>query len=489
MEEVNLIFPNQLFEESPLLVNGFDNYLWESNLHFTHYKFHKKKLLLHRASMKFYEDHLNSKNINVNYLEVSEYPKLKNIFKLLIDKNIEKINTYDPVDYLLERRLKRYSEEYNININYLNNPNFLSNQSDLKELFTEKRYYLTKFYIKQRKRFNILTEGDSPVGGKWSYDAENRKKLPKDHITPIIPNIPKNKYILEATDYANKHFPNNYGDTNNFNYPITFNDAEDSFINFLEKRMNLFGDYEDAIAKNEEFIYHSILTPALNIGLINPDKIIKLTLEYHNKYNYPLNSLEGFIRQVIGWREFMMGIYKRESVKIRTTNYYNFNNKLPNAFYTSETGIAPLDDTIKKVLKNAYNHHIERLMVIGNFMVLCEIDPDEIYKWFMELYIDAYDWVMVPNVYSMSQYSDGGLVTTKPYISGSNYIRKMSDYKKGDWCEIWDSLYWRFIHKYQDKFAKNPRMSMMINLVNKKSSEDIDNYYKTAENYLSKLHK
>lgn len=485
-KSITLIFPNQLFEDNPAIIKDRQIYLWECNLHFTHFNFHKKKLLLHRASMKFYESYLE--DYYVKYLEFNDYPKLESIFQELDKNNIKEIHFVDPIDYLLEKRLDRYSKEYSIKLIKYDNPNFYCDEDTLNKLFTEKKYFLTKFYIKQRKRLNVLVDGDSPIGGKWSFDAENRKKLPRNHQPPIIPDIPKNKYIDEAKEYVLSNFPDNYGNIEYFNYPITFKDSENSFINFLENRMNLFGDYEDAISKNEDFIYHSLLTPALNIGLVNPNKIIELTLEYHKKYDYSLNSLEGFIRQIIGWREFMMGVYKRENVIMRNGNYWDFSNKMPDKFYTSSTGIDPVDNTIKKLLNNSYNHHIERLMILGNFMLLCEIHPNEIYKWFMELYIDAYDWVMVPNVYGMSQYSDGGLITTKPYVSGSNYVRKMSDYKKGDWCEVWDSLYWRFIHKYQEKFKRNPRMSMMINLANKKGSEKIDEYYKISEIFINKLY-
>lgn len=230
-----------------------------------------------------------------------------------------------------------------------------------------------------------------------------------------------------------------------------------------------------------------MLTPALNIGLLTPQQIIDKTFDFHKQLNYPLNSLEGFIRQIIGWREFMRGIYLREGVKQRTTNTWGLTRKIPNSFYNGTTGIEPIDQTIKKILETGYAHHIERLMVLGNFMHLCEFDPDEVYRWFMELFIDAYDWVMVPNIYGMSQYADGGLMTTKPYVSGSNYILKMSDYTKGPWCEVWDGLYWRYIDQHKELFAKNPRMSMIVNLVKKMEVQKLKTHRNNAENFLNSL--
>jgi deoxyribodipyrimidine photolyase-related protein len=188
-------------------------------------------------------------------------------------------------------------------------------------------------------------------------------------------------------------------------------------------------------------LYHSVLTPMLNIGLLQPQQIISAALDFAAKNDVPLNSLEGFVRQIMGWREFIRIVYEREGCKQRTTNYWGFTRKIPACFYDGTTGIVPIDNVIKKVLQSGYNHHIERLMVLGNFMLLCEFDPKKVHQWFMEMYVDAYDWVMVPNVYGMTQFADGGLMTTKPYISGSNYLMKMSDYAKGSWQEIWDGLF------------------------------------------------
>ena len=225
----------------------------------------------------------------------------------------------------------------------------------------------------------------------------------------------------------------------------------------------------------------------LNTGLLTPQDVIDKIFQFTERNNVPLNSLEGFIRQIIGWREYMRAIYFLEGVNQRTSNYFNFNKNLPEVFYTATTGIEPVDNTINKLLKSAYSHHIERLMILGNFMLLCEINPTEIFNWFMEMYIDSYDWVMVPNVYGMSQYADGGLICTKPYISSSNYIRKMSNYKKGEWCEIWDSLYWRFLHKHKNKLDKNPRMGLMYSQLDKMDSEKLQKYLDTASKYLNGL--
>ncbi|MCU0375741.1 MAG: hypothetical protein MUF24_10570 [Chitinophagaceae bacterium] len=219
----------------------------------------------------------------------------------------------------------------------------------------------------------------------------------------------------------------------------------------------------------------------------NAEEVIEATLQYAATHQVPLNSLEGFVRQIVGWREFIRLVYHLEGRKQRTQNYWQFTRKIPPSFWKGETGIAPVDIVIKKLLKTAYNHHIERLMVLGNFFLLCEFDPDEVYRWFMEMYIDAYDWVMVPNIYGMTQFADGGLMTTKPYISGSNYLMKMGDWPKGDWQKVWDGLFWRFMHVHRTFFLQNPRLGMLVKTFDKMSAEKQEAHLKAAEDFLTKL--
>jgi deoxyribodipyrimidine photolyase-related protein len=227
-----------------------------------------------------------------------------------------------------------------------------------------------------------------------------------------------------------------------------------------------------------------VLTPALNIGLITPSEVLRITLDFAKENNIPINSLEGFIRQIMGWREYIRAIYELEGVKQRNSNFFELGRRIPESFYNATTGIEPIDDTIRKVLSTAFTHHIERLMILGNFMLLSEFHPNEVYKWFMEMFIDAYDWVMVPNVYGMSQYADGGLICTKPYISSSNYILKMSNYKKGEWSEIWDSLYWRFLYNHKEKLTDNPRMSMMLRTLEKIDIKKIESFIKKGDLFI-----
>ena len=489
MEEVNIIFPNQLFENSPLFNYKVKTYLIEEFLFFKQYKFHKKKIFFHRVSMKKYFNYCLKYFDEVEYINSSD--KNSDI-TVLLDKlsrsNVKKINYIDPCDNWLEKRINNVDS---IKLNRIESLQFLNTDTENQVFFnpSKKKYFQTSFYKLQRKKMNILMIGDNPKGNKWTYDDENRKKYPKSKTPPNIKYQEENKeFYEEGINYVNTHFGENYGILNStISYPTDFTSAKDWFNDFLNERFAEFGDYEDAIVEKEAILNHSLLSPLINSGLLTPKYVIDELNKYGIKKNIPINSFEGIVRQIIGWREFIRGIYVVKGSVERTRNYWNFDKNMPKAFYSATTGVKPIDDCIKKVNNNAYLHHIERLMVIGNFMFLCEIQPDDVYKWFMEFFIDSYDWVMVPNVYGMSQFADGGLMSTKPYISSSNYIMKMSDYKKGEWQKIWDGLYWRFIYKNQSFFKSNPRLSMMVRTLNKMDKQKLESHLKTAEEYLSKL--
>lgn len=487
--QISLVFPHQLFRENPALQKGQAVWLIEDELFFKQYAFHCQKLILHRASMRFYQDFLEQKGFDCQYVEAKAASELSDIFADWKNNDITDVQLCDPTDYLLRRRIKRYAEKQGITLHWEANPNFVSPLNWLTEtLKNTKNYRMHSFYMEQRKRMQILVdEDDKPIGGKWSFDSANRKKLPKGMDLPDIYRPESNAYVREAKDYVAENFPQAWGGAEHFAYACTFEEADNALADFLENRMANFGDYEDAIEPEAHYLFHSVLTPYLNTGLLQAQEVLAATLQAHEEKGYPLNCLEGFVRQIIGWREYMRGIYELEGSFERTNNHFGFKRKIPQSFWEGTTGIEPIDKCIKKVQDTAYLHHIERLMILGNFMQLCEFDPDEVYRWFMELFIDAYDWVMVPNVYGMSQYADGGLITTKPYVSSSNYIRKMSRYKKGDWATTWDALYWRYIYEYKEHFEGNPRMAMMLSLVKRMKEEKLQAHLEQAEAFLAKL--
>ncbi|MEO3402366.1 cryptochrome/photolyase family protein [Mucilaginibacter sp. CAU 1740] len=495
---VTLIFPHQLFKDHPQVKPSRPVYLVEETLFFNHYNFNKKKLVLHRASMKFYADELSAKNINVNYIEAHDaLADVRKLVSALAKQGIKQIYYVDTADNWLEARLNSSCAKHDIALSKHHSPNFLNSADDVAGFFDKKKtYFQTDFYTAQRKQRNILLEPDGkPIGGKWTYDSENRLRFPKNGVVPLLDVPAENKYVQEARHYVDKSFANNYGTTTSpFGnlggfYPTTYHEAEQWLNNFLKQRLQNFGIYEDAMVANESFLYHSVLTPMLNIGLLNPQQVIDRALDIAADAEIPLNSLEGFIRQIMGWREFIHIVYEREGVKQRTKNYWGFKRKIPRSFWTGSTGIHPVDVVIKKALATGYTHHIERLMVMGNFFLLCEFDPDDVYRWFMEMYVDSYDWVMVPNTYGMTQFADGGLMTTKPYISGSNYLLKMGDWKKGPWQDIWDGLFWRFMHVHRHFFQQNPRLGMLVKTFDKMPAEKQKEHLQNAEKFLDQLDK
>ncbi len=472
--------------------------LIEEALFFRQFKFHRQKLVLHRASMQYYADFLREQGYTVYYVEAHEKAAdIRHAGALLTKEQIGKVRFCEPADDWLSRRLCRMLEKQGIAAEVFTTPAFLNTPVEAEAYFSRRKsYFQTDFYIAQRKQRGILLTADGgPVGGRWSYDADNREKFPKGEVVPVLPFPRENQYVKEARAYVAKHFNKNYGSieppfkNDDSFYPVTHAEAAEWLKHFLEERFKKFGIYEDAIVAQEKVLYHSVLSPLLNTGLLVPQQIVDEALQYARRHKIPVNSTEGFIRQIIGWREYIRIVYEREGRKQRTKNYWGFTRRIPAAFYTGQTGIDPVDVTIGKLNETAYTHHIERLMILGNFMLLCEFDPNEVYEWFMTMFIDAYDWVMVPNIYGMTQFADGGIMMTKPYISGSNYIKKMSNYKNGEWQATWDALFWRFMSVHRDFFGQNPRLGLLLKTWDKMPSARRKEHLDTAEKFLQTLDK
>lgn len=475
--EMTLIFPNQLYEAHPALHQGRPVTMIEDSRFFSP-AFHKKKLLLLRAAMQGYRRFLEKKRFEVHYVSSAEA-------KTFTPEKGTAIYFADLNDHELSRSMARLLRQHNCTGNEKASPGFLTPPDFIDDFFTgKKRYTMRQFYTRQRLRTGILVEKGKPAGGRWSFDIENRKKLPSRMHAPQLPSLPKTRLIDEAAAYVNANFAAAPGSTEGFNYPVIHDQARFWLSDFLAERFKDFGPYEDAMHRNEDHLFHSVLSSSLNCGLLTPGQVIDEAMEYCRTHQVPINSQEGFIRQIIGWREFMRAAYLKG---IETgANFWNHRRPMPSSFYDAATGIEPVDTVIRKVLRLAYCHHIERLMVLGNFMLLCEIDPAHVYRWFLEMFIDSYDWVMAPNVYGMSQYADGGTIVSKPYIASSNYIRKMSDYPKGQWQDIWNSLYWRFIHRHRG-ILNNQRMSVMTAYLNRIGKRELRTHLNRAGKFLDRL--
>ena len=486
-----ILFPHQLFEQNPLIEKADTIYLVEEWLYFKQFNFHQQKIFFHRASMKAYQSHLLSLNIKVEYIDsFNDLSDIRKLIAHLKSIGVDGFAYIDTTDQWLEQRMQKACEQHGVAAHKNNSPLFLLTSEENAHYFSgRKRMFQTDFYKNQRQQRNILMDTDKiPMGGKWTFDDENRLKYPKGKTPPPVHFLASNQLHDEAAQYVRQYFPDNYGNLNpQFIYPTNFADSKQWLKTFFATRFAAFGAYEDSIVTKEIFLHHGVLTPMLNVGLLTPQYVIDEALAYASAHDIPINSLEGFIRQILGWREFIRAVYELKGNEERTRNYWGFTRKIPASFWNGTTGIEPIDSTIKKILETGYCHHIERLMVLGNFMLLCEFDPNEVYRWFMGMFIDAYDWVMVPNVYGMSQFADGGLMSTKPYISGSNYLMKMSDYPKGDWQAVWDGLFWRFMHVHRDFFLRNPRLGMLVKTFDKMPEQKRQLHVNNADRFLDAL--
>jgi deoxyribodipyrimidine photolyase-related protein len=454
-----LVFPNQLFEEHPAFEHSDTFWLLEDELFFGQLPFHQKKLAFHRATMSYYAEYLRSKNKNVTYFRAKE-ASLGQIFEQL-KACTNHIMLVDPTDFLLEKRIRRNASQHQIGLHWLENPSFINSKQTNDQLFGSRmqRYFLADFYKKQRERLGILlNENRQPLGGRWSFDADNRKPLPKGMQLPIFPKY-ESPWAQLAQKEISSEFTENPGDPDLSNYPVTHQEAKTALDFFIASNLVHFGPYQDAFSTTSTFVFHSNLSTALNTGLLLPELVIHRVLEAFEQGKVSLESTEGFVRQVVGWREFIRAVYERVGVAQRTTNAMQHHRTLN---WTQLSQLGMFKAVNQKLQTHAYAHHIERLMLLGNFFFLAETDPDEVYAFFMSNFMDAYDWVMVPNVYGMSQYSDGGLMTTKPYFSGSNYLKKQGFKTDVESAALFDALFWHFVDKHQERLRKNMRTVQMV---------------------------
>ena len=463
-----LILGNQLFSIDNIKGLNPDKVFMAEDLGLSTYeKHHKLKILMIFSAMREKRDELISNNIDVDYSEIED-PDFDLTFEEKLKKSIKKNNiknlkVFEIEDKPFEKRIIDFSKKYDLTLTISPSPMFLIKREEFLELKgSSKVIRMGNFYKNVRKKLNILVdENQKPIGGKWSFDDENRKKIPKGLDIPDLLEMQISKYVEELKPIISKKFSNHPGKMDDIWIPFNRVEALKNLDYFITVKFDNFGTYEDAILSNDSFLFHSALSPSMNIGLITPQDVVDRVLDYTKQKEVPLNSVEGFLRQIIGWREFIRGIYQNYGDQQLESNFFNFSRSLKDTWYSGDTGIPPLDDAIKFSDRYGYTHHINRLMVISNLMTLTEIDPKNIYKWFMEMYLDSSEWVMVPNIFGMGSFADGGIFSTKPYVCGSNYLLKMSNYKKGEWCHTVDGLYWRFFEKNMSKLQNNPRLSFM----------------------------
>ncbi len=468
-----LVLGNQLFcEKKTRAIPACPVFMAESQDLCTHFKYHKHKIILFLSSMRSYAEALQERGLAVHYCRIEEDPESSFLDKLrgyLKKHPTDRLHVFEIEDKFFEKALSDFCRKHSIELIVHASSFFLTPRSEFKSYLDEvNKPWMKTFYERQRRRLDILLEPNGkPAGGKWSLDEDNRSKLPKGIELPESPSSPKTAFTETVIAAVDRYFPDHPGKSSDFWLPTTRKGALEWMSRFFETCFEGFGPYEDALSTRSPFVFHSVLSPLINLGLITPDEVVKAALR---PAKVPLNSKEGFIRQMIGWREFIGGIYQNFSEQQDKANFWGHERRLGKAWYNATTGIFPLDHAIQTVNRYGYCHHIERLMVLGNLFLLCEVEPRQVHRWFMELFVDSSDWVMGPNVYGMALFSDGGIFSTKPYICASNYLLKMSDYPKGPWCEEVDALFWSFLEKHSEFFSKNPRLNMLVKTYSKKEA-------------------
>ncbi len=449
--KIFVILPTQLFKEYKSLKEYDIVYLLEDP-YYINDKYHKQKLVIYIAALHYYYDYLSKKNINVKYIKFNHFD---------LDKIINNTTyMYNPIDYPL---VKKYNK-----VKFFNSPLFLTDKEDLhkyKSTTKDNKYSHAEFYKWQRKKLDILMNKDKPLYDIWSFDTENRQKFDKDYEELEIKTY-DNKYIKEAKNYISKYFPDNFGSIELIYYPITHTTAESHFKSFLINKLDYFGPVQDAISKDVIYGEHSNISVLLNIGLLTPEYVINKVLDYfyasRNKKNI-ISSVEGFIRQIIGWREYVRFIYYFHRDDLINSNYFKFTKKMPKSWYDATTSLPILNNMINKVNKYAYLHHIERLLIISNLALLNEIHPKEVYNWFMTCFIDATgEWIMIPNIQMGQHMSNNIKMMKRIYICSDNYIKKMSDYKKEDGLDEIHDLYKFFLKKNKNKLKHDYMLASQL---------------------------
>ncbi|MEO0732629.1 MAG: cryptochrome/photolyase family protein [Bacteroidota bacterium] len=491
-----LLLGDQLF---PTVHDDFDlknTVVWMAEDHelCTHYRYHKHKLILFLSAMRSFAADLEEKGLSVTYSQLNT----ATLGQSYLDRLVTFLDNHPRIDTLLGYQIEDAFFAHRVTdlvakrqLHYA--PRASAGFVTTREQFADynqraRKPHMARFYEEQRKRLDILLDGDGgPLHGKWSFDADNRKKLPKKYAVPDQPTYAWTEHTEAVVQLVDEHFADHPGKTDNFWLATTRRQALHQLDDFLKERFADFGPYEDAFEPDAPFLLHSVLSPYINMGLITAGEVTERTVAFALKNDVHYPSVEGFVRQVIGWREFIRGMYHEYTAEMQGTNFFGHKRKLTEHWWTGDTGVAPVDDAIQRAGKYGYLHHIERLMVMGNMMLLSEIHPDEVYRWFMEFFVDSADWVMVPNVYGMSQFADGGLFATKPYICGANYWSKMSSYsKKADWADTVDGLYWRFIDRKRGFMKRNPRLSMMVSLYDKMNEQKKTRLAAAAERWLAR---
>ena len=463
---------------------------------------HIQKIIGFFAAMRQFSKDLEDNNHKVTYFTINDEKNtqglIENITLLIKEHNIERFEYQFPDEYRLDKQLQEFCSSLSIDSKAYSTEHFYTERDDLGEFFKGKKQYLMEnFYRDMRKKQDVLMVGDQPEGGKWNYDKSNRNKWKEEVAIPAYKYFKNDvEAIVNDIQKANIKSMGNF-ETKTFPYPITRAQALDQLKYFCEELLVHFGDYQDAMHTDETYLFHSRLSFAMNLKLISPKDVIKTVLNYYHshKKEIDISQVEGFVRQILGWREYMRGMYWERMPDFKSENKLENQNKLPDFFWTGDTKMNCLKQSITNSLDNGYAHHIQRLMVTGNYALLTQTHPDDVDDWYLGIYVDAVEWVQLPNTRGMSQFADGGKIATKPYVSSGSYIHKMSNYCESchynkskkvedDACPF-NSLYWNFLDEKRTFLSNNYRMGMMYSVLDKMKPETIQQLKEKAQHIIA----
>lgn len=463
---------------------------------------HIQKVVGFFLAMRNFANSLQNQGHQVAYINLDDPDNTQSLtgnLSFLIEKeNFNRFEYLLPDEFRLDKQMQEFTQTISIPSQVFDSEHFLTSREFLSDFFKGKKTFLMEtFYREMRRKYNILMEGNEPLTGKWNYDQDNRNKFRDPLMLQEAKVFPKN--VSEITVLISKMKVETIGsiDEKKFDWPISREESLEVLDYFCEKLLDNFGEYQDAMYTGDAFLFHSRLSFSLNNKMLSPLEVVEKVEQYWfaNQDRINIAQVEGFIRQIIGWREYMRGVYWAKMPEYATLNFFGHNRKLPEFYWSGKTKMNCLKHSIGQSLEKSYAHHIQRLMVTGNFALLAGIHPDEVDQWYLGIYIDAIEWVEITNTRGMSQFADGGIVGTKPYVSSANYIDKMSDYCKG--CHYdkslkigekacpFNSLYWHFYHRNEDKLAKNPRIGMAYRTLEK--MKDKSKILDQAEKYLGNL--
>lgn len=457
--------------------------------------YHRQKLVLIFSAMRHFADELRGLGYDVDYRE--EQGSFTDGLKAHIEEYApDEIRLMQSAEYGGSENVAKLVEGLDPTVEITPNNMFLSD-GDAFEKWAEgkKELRMETFYRRERKRLDLLMNGGEPEGGSWNFDKENRESPESGHAYPEVPTFRQDKTTKEVREMVEREFPENFGSLERFLWPVTRDQAEAFFEGFVTERLDLFGPYEDAIVTGERAMYHSLISPLVNLGLLDPLTMCEKAEEKYRSGKARINSVEGFIRQIIGWREFMYRVYRLKMPDYIEMNHLEADLPLPDFYWTADTRMNCVSEAVRTVVDYGINHHIQRLMVTGNFALIAGIDPQQVNEWYWFAYADGYEWVTTPNVVGMTLYADGGIVGTKPYAASANYINRMSDHcggcrfdpKKatGDDACPFNALYWDFLARNREEFEKNPRMNLVMSSLKKK--KDLDEIREKADEIRANL--